>query len=258
MYSSQRTILLFSRLYNITMITIIQKNKIKYEDKGKGIPIVFLPGITGNADIWNNQLEHLSLYYRVITVDFSEININSISTHSLLSILKDLTIELNLNLFYIIGYSVGGLIALQFANRNPDCIIGVVTTSLGNISASTNEVVKFYKKNFRPTKNIIRYFIDKLLGKRDYSFDIAYKFASLIKYYSIINEYSKLQLPLLIINGEFDHLSCHNISQNIYNKKKNNRISLDVIEQARKDCFNTNPILYDQILLNYFINNGHY
>ncbi len=234
------------------MLMLIQKNKINIEDKGKGFPIVFLPGISGKSDIWNNQAEHLSLYYRVITIDFSEINMNKVNYTGLLDILKDIFKELNLNYFYIAGYSIGGLLALMYANRCPETVAGVITTSLGNISASTNEIVKFYKKNFRPVRNFIQVIKDKLFGFRDKGFDIAYKFASLIKYHTIVGEYGAVNLPLLIINGEFDHLSCHNISQNIYNKNLN--VRLEIIERARKDCFNTNPILYDQILIEFLKN----
>ena len=169
------------------MQMIIQKNKINYEDKGKGFPIVFLPGITGKSDIWDNQIEHLSLYYRVICIDFSEMNINFISSSNLLNILHDIVKELGLNYFYIVGYSVGGLLALIYSNKYPGYIAGVVTTSLGNISASTNEVVKFYKKNFRPVRNLMQLIIDKFSQKKSGG-DIAYKFASLIKYHTIMNK----------------------------------------------------------------------
>ena len=230
------------------MEIIIRKNKITYEDQGKGLPIVFLPGINGKNSIWEKQIDTLSMSHRVITVDLSEINNSSINIHELIKILDEFFKELKLEYFFLCGYSVGGLLALCYGNRHPENICGISTTSVGNISASTNEVVKFYMKNFRPAKSFWKLLIDKILGKRDPLFGVAFRFASLIKYHTILQEYSKLPHPLLLINGEFDHLSSHSICQTIYSNRESNIIQLEILEQSRKDCFNTNPNEYNEIL----------
>lgn len=234
------------------MEIIINKNKIYYTDDGKGFPIIFIPGITGKSEIWKNQIDELSIYYRVITLDFSKINIKNISIHDITDIINKFTDFLSLEYSFISGYSVGALFAVAFANRYPYKVAGVSTTSLGYISSSVNEITKFYYKNIIPKKNILLKFLNIFLNKNNVLDNKILKFASCLKQNTIKQEYDNLNHPLLIINGEFDNITVQMISDKVY--KNNLKIRYEIIENSRKNCFNTDFGIYNTIL-NDFIKN---
>lgn len=234
---------------------IILKNKISYYDKGKGIPILFLPGLDGKCDIWQNQIDELALNFRVIAVDFSNINPGFITMHNMMKLIHEFIDFLELQNLFIAGYNIGALFALAYTSRHPDMICGVATSSLGNISITINDISKYYHINYNPPKGYFKMLFDKLFRRYDLNSHIISKFAGLLKYHIIIQEYGKVSLPLLIINGELDHLSVHNISSSIYSDRKKFTIELEVIEKARKDCFYYEAGSYNYILSEFIENN---
>lgn len=60
---------LFAANAKSASITTSDGVKIHYLDAGKGRPIVFVPGWTMPADIWQPQIDALSSKYRIIAVD---------------------------------------------------------------------------------------------------------------------------------------------------------------------------------------------
>lgn len=232
------------------MEIIIRKQKITYTDTGKGFPIVFLPGITGNKDIWKNQTDELSLYFRVITLDFSEININFITVNNLTQIIDEISAMLNIEYFIICGYSSGALLAVCYANRYQHKTAGVCISSLGYISSSITEIINFYHKNIKEKINFFQKLIRKLFHTDSFASDRIYRFANLLKQSSIKQELFKLNHPLLIINGEFDNITCNILAEKIYSSNKD--CYWEIIEKCGKNCFNTNFNLYNQILMDFF------
>ncbi|URM37611.1 alpha/beta fold hydrolase [Flavobacterium anhuiense] len=110
------------------MKTLLYKNTtISYSDSGKGNAIVLLHGFLENKKMWKEYVDFFSEKYRVITIDLlghgeseplgyvheMEDNANVVN-----EVLKNLKIEKAI----IVGHSMGGYVALAFAELYPDKI----------------------------------------------------------------------------------------------------------------------------------------
>ena len=110
-------------------------------DVGKGLPLVLVHGFLGSSIMWQPQIEHLKRYYRVITPDLPGFgkskkikphnNINSMAK-TVLNCLKEKQIEK----FYLLGHSMGGMIVQEMAKLAGEKIIKLIcygTGPIGNI-----------------------------------------------------------------------------------------------------------------------------
>jgi pimeloyl-ACP methyl ester carboxylesterase len=106
---------------------------IYYEESGAGNAVVFLHGYTGSGKDWTNQVAVLSPHYRAITVDCRghgrsgaptseqdySIKISSEDVYALLN-------KLGIDKCCLVGHSMGGFMALQFALDHPELVRGLV------------------------------------------------------------------------------------------------------------------------------------
>ena len=127
-------------------------------DTGKGLPLVLVHGFLGSSIMWQPQIEYLKRYYRVITPDLPGFgkskkvkphnNINSMAK-TVLNCLKEKQIEK----FYLLGHSMGGMIVQEMAKLAGEKIIKLIcygTGPIGNIPdrfETINESRKKLKKN---------------------------------------------------------------------------------------------------------------
>lgn len=108
--------------------------KLFYQTVGSGQPLVILHGLFGSADNWRSVAKNLADNAQVITVDLrnhgrsphsSEINY-SLMANDLAYLLEDLGID-NIDL---IGHSVGGKVAMTFAQQYPDILNKLVVVDI--------------------------------------------------------------------------------------------------------------------------------
>ena len=91
-----------------------------YEDNGSGLPIVFVPSITGSREWFIYQTRGLSDKYRVICPEIPCARKTSgITIDSLAENLGKFLSAIRLNCAVIVGHGFGGLIAQRFAALNP-------------------------------------------------------------------------------------------------------------------------------------------
>ena len=103
----------------------IKSGKISYRDLGNGETLFLLHGLAGSSESWKYQFSKFSPSYRVVAWDAPGYggsdalppNINSFS-----SALKDLFDNLKLPKVTLLGHSMGGIIAANFAAKNPNRI----------------------------------------------------------------------------------------------------------------------------------------
>lgn len=97
--------------------------KLSYSDRGQGIPLVFLHGFCGSREYWEKLVPLLEKERRVITPDLrghGKSGMAAEETQSIEDMAEDvhmLTEELRLGPFFLFGHSMGGYIALAFAER---------------------------------------------------------------------------------------------------------------------------------------------
>lgn len=114
------------------MNQILYKNsKISYSDTGKGTAVVLLHGFLENQSMWQDFVPELSKKYRVITIDLlghgkteclgyiHNMEDNADMVHEVLH-------ELKIRKAVFVGHSMGGYVALAFAELYPDTLKGLV------------------------------------------------------------------------------------------------------------------------------------
>lgn len=107
-----------------------KNTKISYTDQGKGTAVVLLHGFLENKSMWDKYIDTLTKNYRVITVDL----LGHGETESLgyVHVMEDqadmiyaVLIYLRLRKVVLVGHSMGGYVALAFAELYPDHVKGL-------------------------------------------------------------------------------------------------------------------------------------
>jgi pimeloyl-ACP methyl ester carboxylesterase len=108
-----------------------KNTSISYSDTGKGTAIVLLHGFLENQKMWNNYIDVFSVKNRVITVDLlghgeteclgyiHSMEDNADAVHAVLA-------ELRIRKAILVGHSMGGYVALAFAELYPENVKGLV------------------------------------------------------------------------------------------------------------------------------------
>ncbi|MES2748484.1 MAG: alpha/beta hydrolase [Bacteroidota bacterium] len=114
------------------MKTLLHKNiKISYSDKGKGTAVVFLHGYLENKEMWNSFIPELSKKYRIITIDLLGHGqtdcIGYVHTmEDQADVVHAVLHELKIRKAVFVGHSMGGYVALAFAELYADVMKGLV------------------------------------------------------------------------------------------------------------------------------------
>lgn len=118
---------------------------LHYEVSGQGEAIVLLHGYTGSSRDWDNQVPVLTAGYRVITLDHRGHGQSAAPSREAdysVKIFADDVFQLlgmlNIRKCCLVGHSLGGFIALEFALAHQDMLAGLVLvdTSSGDFARS--------------------------------------------------------------------------------------------------------------------------
>lgn len=109
-----------------------------YLDIGNGIPIVILHGFMGNKECWLPLIEHLLPHCRCISLDllgFGESGKPQIryDVATEIAFVRQVTLKLKLDSFYILGHSFGGWVAAAYALKYPTQVKGLLLAAPGGI-----------------------------------------------------------------------------------------------------------------------------
>ena len=108
--------------------------KLFFRELGQGQPIVIMHGVFGSSDNWLTQARILSSNYRVFTVDLRN---HGQSPHSddfdyklMVSDLEHFIKEHQLDNAVVIGHSMGGKVAMNFAIAHPDLLESLIVVDI--------------------------------------------------------------------------------------------------------------------------------
>lgn len=149
---------------------LFKQAKISYTDKGKGNTIVFLHGFPESKEIWKELSLKLSRKFRIITMDLpghgSSDCIGYVHSMELMAeCVKALLKKLRLRKVILVGHSMGGYVALAFAELFSDNLKGLClfhSTALADSEEKKKErdrAVAAVKKNH---KSFVRQIVKKL------------------------------------------------------------------------------------------------
>lgn len=158
------------------MKEIIYKNtKISFTDYGKGTAVVLLHGFLENSTMWDFFIADFSKKYRIITIDLlghgnteplgyvHSMEDNADVVHAVLS-------ELKIRKAILVGHSMGGYVALAFAELYADNVKGIVlsnsTSRADSDERKTNRdrAIKAVKQNY---SNFVRLSIANLFSENN-------------------------------------------------------------------------------------------
>ena len=163
-------------MVNGALKSIFFKNtNISFSDSGKGTALVFLHGFLENSKMWDYFIPEFSKKYRVISIDLlghgntepfgyvHSMEDNADVVHAVLS-------ELKIRKAVFVGHSMGGYVALAFAELYADNVKGMVllnSTSRADSDerkANRDRAIKAVKQNYT---NFVRLSIANLFSENN-------------------------------------------------------------------------------------------
>ncbi len=98
--------------------------QLHYQSVGQGLPLILLHGLFGSADNFSAIAKYFSQTHQVISVDLRNHGRSPHSTSQLYSDMvediAELCDALNLGTTHLLGHSLGGKVAMQFAAQFPE------------------------------------------------------------------------------------------------------------------------------------------
>jgi esterase len=106
-----------------------------FKEFGIGKPLVILHGLFGFSDNWQTHAKKISDYYRVILVDLRNHGhspwSDEFSYQLMVEDLVELFDKLNLLDVILLGHSMGGKVAMHFAQSHPDYLEKIIVVDMG-------------------------------------------------------------------------------------------------------------------------------
>ena len=156
------------------MKQIIYKNtKISFTDDGKGTAVVLLHGFLENKTMWDKYVSALSKNHRVITIDL--LGHGETECLGYVHTMEDqadmifaVLISLRIRKIVLVGHSMGGYVALAFAELYPDNVKGLfLLNSTSRADSDERKInrdraIKAVKQNYT---NFVRISITNLFSE---------------------------------------------------------------------------------------------
>jgi len=110
--------------------------EMSYELSGEGAPLVLIHGFTDNLRMWYNQAPAFSRRFKVLSYDVrghgeTETPAGGFSMDLFVADLRALLAALEIEKACLLGYSMGGRIALQLALEHPESTAGLIFANSG-------------------------------------------------------------------------------------------------------------------------------
>ena len=213
----------------------------------KGIPIVFIHGVGLDHNIWDpqiNEFDNTVLIYDILGHGRTPLNKEKISFDDFSDQIIDLIDELKFSKIHLIGFSIGSLIARNFATRFSDrlkslTLLCSIFNRSDNEQKIVNERFEQTKKDKKLTKDALnrwfnKDFIEKnpLISDKIFSILNNNNMDNFIKVYSLFvnhkdnEKFENINVKTLVITGEGDVGSTPEMSDNLSKKIKNSEVKI--------------------------------
>ena len=105
-------------------------------DEGKGFPLILIHGFLGSSKMWEPQINFFKNHFRVITPDLPGFGkSNKAKSHNSIQSIANLLMhcleEKKIDKFYLLGHSMGGMIAQEMAKKYGNKIVKLICYSTG-------------------------------------------------------------------------------------------------------------------------------
>ena len=219
-------------------------------------PIVFIHGVGLNYEIWRPQLDffkdYSNLSYDILGHGKSSLEKDKISFDDFSNQLVDLIDELKINKIHLVGFSIGSLIARNFATKFGNRLRSLIL--LGSIYKRSEQQQKIVNTRFEQAKKELklsklalkRWFTDKYLEKNPDTYQkissilSSNNMKSFLKVYDLFvnhkndEDFDKIDTNTLIMTGENDTGSTIKMSQELNKVIKNSQFK--IIKDGKHLC----------------------
>ena len=213
----------------------------------KGIPIVFIHGVGLDHNIWDpqiNEFDNTVLIYDILGHGRTPLNKEKISFDDFSDQIIDLIDELKISKIHLVGFSIGSLIARNFATRFSDrlkslTLLCSIFNRSDNEQKIVNERFEQTKKDKKLTKDALnrwfnKDFIEKnsLISDKIFSILNNNNMDNFIKVYSLFvnhkdnEKFENINVKTLVMTGEGDVGSTPEMSDNLSKKIKNSEVKI--------------------------------
>ena len=227
-----------------------------YNNKEQSITIVFIHGVGLTYEIWQPQLNFFNNYsnlsYDILCHGKSSLTKQNISFDDFSEQLIDLVDELKIEKIHLVGFSIGSLIARNFATKYGDRLQSLIL--LGSIYKRSEKQQKIVNERFEQAKKELklsrqalkRWFSDKYLENNPDTYE---KISSILSGNNMANflnvyelfvrhkndeDFEKIQTKTLVMTGEHDIGSTVEMSQQLSNMIKGSE--LKIIKDGKHLC----------------------
>ena len=227
-----------------------------YNEKKQSIPIVFIHGVGLTYEIWQPQLDYFNEYstlsYDILGHGKSKLEKEIITFDDFSNQLITLIDELKIDKIHLVGFSIGSLIARDFASKHNERLQSLIL--LGSIFKRTDEQQKIVNERYNQAKKqmklskqaLKRWFTDEYLKKNPNTYEkistilSANNMENFLKVYELFvfhknNEnFDKIKVNTLVMTGEYDIGSTIQMSQELNRIIKNSE--LKIIKNGKHLC----------------------
>jgi len=109
--------------------------KLHHRILGEGRPLMILHGLFGFSDNWQSHAKKLAEYFQVILVDLRDHGHSDWSNETSYQLMAqdvfELCQDLKLEEIHLVGHSMGGKVAMEFANQHEDLLEKLVIVDIG-------------------------------------------------------------------------------------------------------------------------------
>ena len=164
--------LLFKYTTDASRFLVVDSLLIHYRDEGEGEPLLLLHGTFSSLHTFNEWNKHLKKHYRVIRLDlmgFGLTGANETGDYSAANhcrVLKRFLQMLKIERCHVVGNSLGGLLAWEFALRNPQIVDKLVLIDAAGFMEEENLPLPFRLARAPLAGRVIKYVVRKEVLKQ--------------------------------------------------------------------------------------------
>ena len=227
-----------------------------FNKKKQSIPIIFVHGVGLSYEIWQPQLDffkdYSNLSYDILGHGKSSLTKQNISFNDFSDQLIELINELKIEKIHLVGFSIGSLIARNFATKYGARLRSLIL--LGSIYKRSEQQQKIVNERFNQAKKELklsrqalkRWFTDKYLENNPDTYEKISSILSgnnmtnFLKVYELFvrhkndEDFEKIQIRTLVMTGEHDIGSTIEMSQQLNNIIKDSE--LKIIKDGKHLC----------------------
>ena len=222
---------------------------MNYKLEGSGETLVFIHGLSDNLLYWELLASDLKKSYQILRIDLrghggSELGSDEITLDTYVQDLKNLLDELKIQNVNLIGFSLGGIVALDFIRRYPEAVSSLVLmSSFYKVDSPLEDVFAQFRnaleKSFGEFYDLILPMVlcpEVIENNREelkFLKEIASETANTEAYIKAIDAssnvnferlLSQIDVPTLILAGKYDEITSLDSQKDLQSKVKNSKI----------------------------------